>query len=230
MKKLFSFLSASLLFIACQSQQKSNFQLDAEAFEKGIQQPGVQLLDVRTAGEFKNGHIKNALQADWNIASQFADRTQHLYKDRPVYVYCLSGARSQAAAQTLRAAGYKQVYELTSGFAGWKRAGKPVEGNANLPQMPLGQYQQEINSDKVVLVDFGASWCPPCKKMEPILDELVKEKAGQFKLVKVDGGKDTEIMKAQNVEALPVFIIYKNGKETWRHQGIVSKEELLKNL
>ena len=81
-----------------------------------------------------------------------------------------------------------------------------------------------------VLVDFGASWCPPCKRMEPVLDELVREKGSQFRLFKVDGGKDTDVMKAQQVDALPVFIIYKNGKEVWRHQGIVSKEELLKNL
>jgi hypothetical protein len=49
-------------------------------------------------------------------------------------------------------------------------------------------------------------------------------------MVKVDGGVDVEIMKANKVEALPVFIIYKNGKETWRGQGIISKEELKKNL
>ena len=66
--------------------------------------------------------------------------------------------------------------------------------------------------------------------MEPVLKELQRQYGSMFSLVKVDGGNDTEIMKANNVEALPVFIIYKSGKETWRKQGIVSLEELKKNL
>ncbi len=224
-------LLASLFFalFACQSQDKGSYQLNADAFEKGIQQTGIQLLDVRSAGEYKNGHLKNALQADWNNAAQFADRTQHLDKQKPIYIYCLSGGRSAAAARQLRDQGY-QVYELTGGINAWKNAGKALEGSSNEPQMQLNQYQEGINSAGVVLVDFGASWCPPCKRMEPVLDELVKEKGNQFRLFKVDGGKDTDVMKSQNVDALPVFIIYKNGKEVWRHQGIVSKEELLKNL
>lgn len=229
MKKLLLLSSLFLALFACQSQDKSSFQLNADAFEKGIQQSGIQLLDVRTAGEFRNGHLKNALQADWNQSSQFTDRTQHLDKKKPVYIYCLSGGRSAAAARKLRDQGY-QVYELVGGINAWKNAGKAVEGNSNEPQMQLSQYQEGINSAAVVLVDFGASWCPPCKKMEPVLDALVNEKGSQFRLFKVDGGKDTDIMKAQQVDALPVFIIYKNGKEVWRHQGIVSKEELLKNL
>jgi thioredoxin-like negative regulator of GroEL len=53
---------------------------------------------------------------------------------------------------------------------------------------------------------------------------------GKFKLVKVDGGIDINVMKAQKVETLPVFIIYKNGKETWRKQGVVELSELKANL
>lgn len=81
-----------------------------------------------------------------------------------------------------------------------------------------------------MLVDFGAAWCPPCKQMEPVLEKLAKDLPGAFKLVKVDGGNDIDVMKSQKVEALPVFIIYKNGKETWRKQGVIELDVLKKAL
>jgi hypothetical protein len=210
---------------ACQSQS-GNSQINAEQFEKGIQSTEVQLLDVRTAIEYKKVHIAKSLQADWNDKNQFKDRTAHLDKSKTIYVYCLSGGRSAAAAQWMRDAGFKEVLELKGGINSWISNSKPVEGGNELPQMSLTSYQLIASSAPVVLIDFGATWCPPCKKMEPILNELLAEKGNQFKLAKVDGGNDYEVMKAQNVEALPVFILYKSGKEVWRHQGIISKQEL----
>ena len=229
MQKSLLFLLLPLFLVACQSQAQPSHDLDVNAFEKGIAQSGVQILDVRTAGEFRSGHIAKALQADWNNPAQFQDRTQHLDKNKPVYIYCLSGGRSAAAARVLRDKGYS-VFELSGGINAWKRSGKPLEGASHAPQMSAEDYSAAISSAPVVLVDFGAEWCPPCKKMEPVLAELQKEAGDQFKLVKVDGGKDLDLMKKEKVEALPVFIIYKNGKEVWRQQGIVDKATLKKNL
>jgi thioredoxin-like negative regulator of GroEL len=61
--------------------------------------------------------------------------------------------------------------------------------------------------------------------MEPVLNQFMKENATKLTLVKMDGGVETELMKALKVDALPTFILYKNGKEVKRKQGIVSKEE-----
>ncbi|MBY0536298.1 MAG: thioredoxin fold domain-containing protein [Chitinophagaceae bacterium] len=224
--KLISFLLLTIVMVSCASAQD---QVPPTDFNSGIQQKNIQILDVRTAEEFKSGHIKGALQADWNNKAQFNDRTQYLNKEQKVYVYCLSGGRSAAAAGMLRGKGYS-VVELKGGMMAWKAAGMPVEGANTGPQMTSTDYQKAINSNSVVLVDFGAEWCPPCKKMEPVLADLIKTNGNQFKLVKVDGGKDNDIMKQEKVEALPVFIVYKNGKEVWRHQGIVSKEDLLKAI
>jgi rhodanese-related sulfurtransferase len=228
MKNLLTPLLFAGLFATCNAQ--NNFQLDASSFSSGIEKPGIQLLDVRTAEEYKNGHIRNSLQANWNDNKEFKDRTAHLDKNRPVYVYCLAGARSAAAAKWLRAEGFNEVFELKTGMNGWRQAGLPVESNVNVASMTLAEYEKLVNSQPTVLVDFGASWCPPCKKMEPLLAELQKEAGSRFTLVKVDGGTDIEVMKALKVEALPCFLIYKNGQLTWRHQGIASKDELLGNL
>ncbi len=229
MKGTILFALQICLLISCRAQQGVS-ELDPNSFEKGIASENIQLLDVRTAREFKSGYIKKSLQADWNDKKQFTDRVQYIDKNKPVYVYCLSGARSASAADWLRKQGYLEVYQLKGGMISWKANNKPVEGAIATKQMTAEEYQSYINSSATVLVDFGAEWCPPCKKMEPVLTALQEEYGKNYKLVKVDGGVDLEIMKANKVEALPVFIIYKNGKEVWRGQGIVSKEELKKNL
>lgn len=229
MKSLLSFF-LSLLLATSVDAQAGQKELDPTGFANAIAAPNVQVLDVRTAAEFRSGHIKNALQADWNDKKQFADRTQYLDKTRPLYVYCLSGGRSAAAAEWLRKNGYPNVYELKGGILQWKNQHQPLEGKSTTAQMTLDNYQSLVKSHAVVLVDFGAEWCPPCKKMEPVLNALHKESGSKYHFLKVDGGNDVEVMKANNVEALPVFIIYKNGKEVWRKQGLVSKEELQKNL
>ena len=66
--------------------------------------------------------------------------------------------------------------------------------------------------------------------MKPVIDELEANKDLNFLLLKVDAGLHTTVMKSLNVEPIPLFIIYKEGKEVWRKQGIVSKEELMAQL
>lgn len=218
------------LTLSCHSQQDSSRTLKTDKFEKAISKANIQVLDVRTPGEYRSGHIKNSLQADWNNKPEFNDRIQYVDKNKPVYVYCLAGGRSAAAAGWMRQNGFTDVYELQGGLNAWKKDGKKLEGASDEPQMTIEQYWSSIPADKTVLVDFGATWCPPCVKMAPVIDELESSKDLNFLLIKVDAGIHIEVMKALNIEPIPVFIVYKNGKETWRKQGIVSKEELLFQL
>lgn len=215
---------------SCQGQQDSSQKLGPDAFEIGIGKAGIQVLDVRTSGEFRGGYIKNALLADWNDRDQFNERIKYVDKDKPVYIYCLAGGRSAAAASWMRQNGFTNVLELVGGINAWKRENKHLEGMSNEKQMTIEQYWAKIPKDKTTLVDFGASWCPPCIKMAPVLDELESTKDLNFLLVKVDAGIHTDIQKELNIEPIPVFIIYKEGKEVWRKQGIVSKDELLAQL
>ena len=193
-------------------------------FANAIKAQNIQVLDVRTADEYKSGHLPNALQANWLNKTEFADRTQHLDKNKTVYIYCLSGGRSGAAGAVLISQGYK-VINMEGGINGWKNANLPLEGAGNVKQTSMDSYKGQINSTTLVLVDFGAEWCPPCRKMEPVLQSFMKENSKKLTLVKMDGGVETDLMKSLNVEALPTFILYKNGKEIKRKQGLVSKEE-----
>jgi rhodanese-related sulfurtransferase len=206
------------------AQQKQSE--DAAAFEKDIQQSGIQVFDVRTAGEFNTGHLPHALQADFTKKEEFKDRVQYLDKKKPVYIYCLSGGRSSAAAKWMRENGFEQVVELEGGINAWKQAGKPLDGVADKqPQLSIEDYNKAALSKGWVLTDVGAAWCPPCKQMEPVLEKFF-QKHTQVKKVFVDGGKDQEVMKAINASKLPTFIFYKDGKEVGRKEGVITLAEL----
>jgi len=214
-----------LVLISCSSTAQKNKVATADDFEKAMASKNIQLLDVRTADEYKAGHIKNSLQANWLNKAEFEDRTSHLDKNKPIFIYCLSGGRSAAAANYLSDKGY-DVTNLTGGITAWKQGAKPVEGvDPNTPQTSKTSYEGQLKSQELVLVDFGAEWCPPCKKMEPIVVDFMKIESNKVTLIKMDGGLETELMKSLNVEALPTFILYKNGIEIKRKQGLVSMEE-----
>jgi len=219
----------SAIVVSCKAQTKN--ALTADEFEKEITtKENIQVLDVRTPGEFFGGHIKNALQADWNDEKEFERRLAFIDKNKPVYVYCLAGGRSAAAASKMRKLGYSTVFELKGGTNAWRAANKPLEGNSNEKQMAIEELNATIKGSKIVLVDFGASWCPPCKQMEPVLKSLEQNNKGKYTLVKVDGGRDQDILQQYNVTALPVFIVFKDGKQVWRKDGIATEEELSARL
>ena len=199
--------------------------ISASAFEQKMKIPGVQILDVRTAGEYQGGHFNNALQANWLDQKEFAERVQHIDKTKPVLVYCASGVRSADAMNWMKQNGFADVSNLRGGTSAWRMEGKPLESKASREEMSMAAFSASTKTG-IILVDIGAEWCPPCVKMEPVLKQLQKEKGGQFSLIKVDGGIDIEVMKQLHSEGLPTFIVFKNGKETWRKQGIVDYSTL----
>jgi rhodanese-related sulfurtransferase len=219
---LFSFFISSL--------QAQYGVIGIQDFRKLMATGQYQLLDVRTAGEYRQVHMSNALQADWTKQEEFAERVKYLDKNKPVLIYCASGGRSGQAGQWMVQQGFKKVDNLAGGMIAWRQAGLPTISEEGLPSMTMQEYNRIIQAAPVVLVDFGAEWCPPCKKMEPVLADLQNELKGKFMLVKVDGGKDTEVLQANKVTGLPVFVVYKNGKETFRGQGVMKKEELKARL
>ncbi|MCW3463369.1 rhodanese-like domain-containing protein [Chitinophaga nivalis] len=226
---MYRFLLALLLSSSTLLAQQQT-SVDAVTFAKGIQQPGIQVFDVRTAGEFNTGHLPDALQADYTKKTEFNERVQYLNKTKPVYVYCLSGGRSSAAARWMRENGFQQVVELEGGINAWKQAGEPLTGvSEKKPQMSVATYEKAIQQKGWVLTDVGATWCPPCRQMEPVLEKFLRENK-QVTLVKVDGGNDVELMKAIDAKGLPTFILYKDGKEVWRKQGVVELRVLTEAL
>ena len=124
MKKLFAYLLATLgLNVAC--AQASYEDVDVKGFAELMTNPNVVVLDVRTADEFKDGHLVGALNID-QAQSDFIQKVKEaLPTDRTIAVYCRSGRRSANAAGRLAAEGYKAV-NLKGGILAWKEAKMPV--------------------------------------------------------------------------------------------------------
>lgn len=108
------------------SQTSNEVQtLSVLGFEQALAQGGVQLVDVRTAAEYAEGHLEGAVLIDVNSSTFLSDAQQQLDPRCPVALYCLRGKRSQKAVQQLADRGY-EVLNLEGGIAAWRQAGKPV--------------------------------------------------------------------------------------------------------
>jgi rhodanese-related sulfurtransferase len=125
MKKLMN-LAVALLFTGAAFAQDKK-AVSATDFEKGIADKKAIVIDVRRPDEFKEGHIKGAINANWQNQEEFVAKTAKLDKSKPVYLYCLAGVRSDKAADYLIKSGFKQVVGLDGGIKAWNDAGKPVE-------------------------------------------------------------------------------------------------------
>lgn len=100
--------------------------INADTFQKGLQEEGIQLVDVRTSSEYKDGHISGSRLLDI-YQENFAQEIGKLDKAKPVYVYCRSGGRSGQAMAMMKKMGFNEVYNLAGGMNAWQAAGKPVE-------------------------------------------------------------------------------------------------------
>ena len=117
-KYLLTCLSLTIM-ISCQAQSEFK-SVDIDEFKIEISKSGVQLVDVRTAQEYSEGHIPRAMNIDVN-APDFEEKIKVLDKKENVAIYCRSGRRSKMAANKMTAAGFK-VIELNTGFLSWDGA------------------------------------------------------------------------------------------------------------
>ncbi|OSZ81964.1 hypothetical protein CAP35_01440 [Chitinophagaceae bacterium IBVUCB1] len=222
---------AGVLTAASCQQASANNELKAVEFKQKMEaEKNKTLLDVRTPSEYADGHLAGATNIDWN-GGNFGAEIAKLDKTKPVYVYCLAGSRSASAASVMRKNGFKQVYELQGGILKWRAAGLPEEGGAT---KAAGMTQQDfdglLNTDKIVLVDFFATWCGPCKKMEPYLNEISKDMAATVNVARIDADIHSSLATQLHVDALPTVFIYKNKQLMWHHVGFVSKEDMIAKL
>lgn len=125
-KKIAVIVSALLVLTGCSSSGSAD--LSATEFQAKTLETGVITLDVRTPGEFMEGHLVNAINIDVENPS-FASEIEKLDKTATYAVYCRSGRRSANAISTMKDAGFSNLFNLNAGVQEWAAAGLPLVAN-----------------------------------------------------------------------------------------------------
>ncbi len=90
----------------------------------------------------------------------------------------------------------------------------------------MTKFNELIQGEKPVLVDFYADWCGPCQAMAPVLKQVAQKANGQFKVIKVDIDKNPQAAAKYGIKGVPTFILFKNGQSVWRHSGMIGEAQL----
>jgi len=88
-------------------------------------------------------------------------------------------------------------------------------------------FQELLEGDTPVLVDFFAEWCGPCKMMQPILEDTAKQLGGKVKILKVDVDRNPLAASKFQVRGVPTLILFSKGEVVWRQSGVVQTQQLV---
>ena len=88
-------------------------------------------------------------------------------------------------------------------------------------------FNDVISEDRLVLVDFFATWCQPCKMMHPVLEQLKDTLGDKVRIIKVDVDKYGQSAAQYGIQAVPTLMLFRNGQTLWRQSGMMSRADLL---
>ncbi len=230
MKNYIPFLLAIMLF-SCQSANKNKL-LSANDFNNKINTENPLVLDVRTPEEFNAGHLNNAINIDFE-SSDFDQQVAQLDKTKTYAVYCFSGARSNKAMNKMQSLGFKNIYGLDGGIKAWQSADFPLTINAvdtakstqpTVAKAP--DFKTAIYGDKLVMVDFNATWCGPCRRMQPFVDLIKEERSSEVLVYGIDTDENPQLAQEYQIYNLPTVIFLKKGAILYRQEGYHDQKAL----
>ncbi len=91
----------------------------------------------------------------------------------------------------------------------------------------MKQFDEIIKDSRPTVVDFYATWCGPCRRQMPIIDNLKAKMGDEVNVVKVDVDEDKDLVDRYRIRSVPTILIFKNGEVMWRASGIQSHTDLM---
>ncbi|MGN0035988.1 MAG: thioredoxin [Bacteroidaceae bacterium] len=88
-------------------------------------------------------------------------------------------------------------------------------------------FHDVISGDRLVLVDFFATWCQPCRMMHPVLEQVKAVLADRIRIIKVDVDKQGATAGQYGVQSVPTLMLFRQGRLLWRQSGVMQKADLL---
>lgn len=232
MKYKLILLFATISLASCSQKKQNYYNISVSDFKKSVGESAI-ILDVRTEEETNQGQIEGASSLDY-YNSNFENSLSLIQKDKEVYVYCLSGGRSKKAAKKLAEMGQFKVYNVEGGVRAWIESGYKLtpaitnKTSQNL-EVSIDSLYSVINQNEIAFISFQTKWCAPCRKMDPVIEQLKKENP-EIGFLKVDMDKNKMLADKFKVKSIPTFFIYKNKKESWSATGYQEKEDVKKLL
>lgn len=214
--KFITFFSITLLLSISGCQAGGQETLNPKDFKAKITMAGVQLVDIRTPQEFELGYIEGAENIDF-YNPDFVTLISKLDKEKPLAIYCKSGGRTKDAMKVLAKEGFKDIYALGGGLLAWEKDGfllmvpKPVEPVKTT--VTKAEYDKLVASDKMVIIDFSAVWCGPCKMLKPVLDKISTDYSARgVKIITIDVDASKALSNELMVNEIPLILFYRDGK------------------
>ncbi len=94
----------------------------------------------------------------------------------------------------------------------------------------MSKFNEIINSDIPVLIDFSAEWCQPCKMMPPILKDVKKQLSDKIRILKIDVDKNPAIAQKHQIQSVPTMMVFKNGRIVFRQSGVMQASQIVQML
>ena len=94
----------------------------------------------------------------------------------------------------------------------------------------MAKFEDIIQGNTLVFVDFFATWCGPCKMMHPILEQLKEKMGDDIRILKVDVDKNEALSMQYRIQSVPTLMLFKKGEMVWRQSGAMSLNDLMQKI
>lgn len=213
-----------ILIVACQQAAEKVKLLKPEAFKEAISKSNAQLIDVRSKDQHNSAYISNSILFD--STEMTLDKLENqLYAKLPVLIYSDEDSKAIILAKHLKNKGFLDVNVLEGGIQSWQKSNFNVETVKIYPNDTI-PFEKAMMGDKLVMVDFNAVWCGPCKLLEPAIHK-VRERTEDVIVYGIDIDENPDLARSYNATSIiPLLVFIKNGKELDRMVGLRPVSEI----